>query len=206
MPLSPDDPAAPGTKPGAVQPPAAFYRPGSYQPWESAGFLMRRVLSSVLQQADAQLAEHDLTYVQWLPLYKLLLNSDTRSTCLARDLGMDPASVTRALDRIEAKGLLRRERSTTDRRRVELVLTEQGRAVATQVPEVLCDVLNAHLAGFSDAECRQLVSMLQRMLLNGDALRGGAALPASPPMPPTPSPVACPPSPPTAGTDATPQS
>ncbi len=206
MPLSPDDPAAPGPQPGAVQPPAAFYRPGSYQPWESAGFLMRRVLSSVLQQADAQLVEHDLTYVQWLPLYKLLLNSDTRSTCLARDLGMDPASVTRALDRIEAKGLLRRERSTTDRRRVELVLTEQGRAVATQVPEVLCDVLNAHLAGFSDAECRQLVSMLQRMLLNGDALRGGAALPASPPMPPTPSPVACPPSPPTAGTDATPQS
>jgi hypothetical protein len=87
-----------------VQPPAAFYRPGSYQPWESAGFLMRRVLSSILQLADAQLAEQDLTYVQWLPLYKLLLCSDTRSSTLAKDLGMDPASVTRALDRIEAKG------------------------------------------------------------------------------------------------------
>lgn len=206
MSLSPDDPQANGPEPGAVQPPAAFYRPGSYQPWESAGFLMRRVLSSVLQQADAQLAEHDLTYVQWLPLYKLLLNSDTRSTCLARDLGMDPASVTRALDRIEAKGLLRRERSTTDRRRVELVLTEQGRAVATQVPEVLCDVLNAHLAGFSDAECRQLVSMLQRMLLNGDALRGGAAAPAAPSASPSPSPAARPSSPPPEGAEATPES
>ncbi len=206
MSLSPDDPQAHGPEPGAVQPPAAFYRPGSYQPWESAGFLMRRVLSSVLQQADAQLAEHDLTYVQWLPLYKLLLNSDTRSACPARDLGMDPASVTRALDRIEAKGLLRRERSTTDRRRVELVLTEQGRAVATQVPEVLCDVLNAHLAGFSDAECRQLVSMLQRMLLNGDALRGGAAAPAAPSASSSPSPAARPPSPPPAGAEATPES
>lgn len=183
-----------------------FYQAGVYAPDKSIGFLMRRVLSSILQLADAQLAEQGLTYVQWLPLYKLLLNSDTRSTCLARDLGMDPASVTRALDRIEAKGLLRRERSTTDRRRVELVLTEQGRAVATQVPEVLCDVLNAHLAGFSDAECRQLVSMLQRMLLNGDALRGGAAAPVAPSASSSPSPAARPPSPPPAGAEATPES
>ena len=199
---APDD----AVPPSGLPPPSDFYRPGVYHPGESAGFLMRRVLSSILQQADAQLACHDLTYVQWLPLYKLLLNSDTRSTCLARDLGMDPASVTRALDRIEAKGLLRRERSTTDRRRVELVLTEQGRAVATQVPEVLCDVLNAHLAGFSDAECRQLVSMLQRMLLNGDALRGGAAAPAAPSASSSPSPAARPPSPPPAGAEATPES
>lgn len=180
-PTATDNPAVQPGDPPPLPPPADFYRPGAYVPMQSAGFLMRRVLSSILQQADAQLAEHDLTYVQWLPLYKLLLNSDTRSTCLARDLGMDPASVTRALDRIEAKGLLRRERSTTDRRRVELVLTEQGRAVAAQVPEVLCNVLNAHLAGFSGEECEQLVSMLQRMLLNGDALRGAAVVPSTPP-------------------------
>ena len=173
---APDD-AAPPSGPSGLPPPSDFYRPGVYHPGESAGFLMRRVLSSSLQQADAQLACHDLTYVQWLPLYKLLLNGDATSTCLARDLGMDPASVTRALDRIEAKGLLQRQRSTTDRRRVELALTPQGRAVATQVPQVLCQVLNAHLAGFSHAECGQLVSMLQRMLVNGDALRAvsGAA-------------------------------
>ena len=97
-----------------------FYQPGSYTPMESAGFLMRRVLGSILQQADAQLVEHGLTYVQWLPLYKLLLCSDATNAALAKDLGMDPASVTRALDRIEAKGLLRRERSTADRRVVRV--------------------------------------------------------------------------------------
>ena len=106
-----------------------FYQAGVYAPDKSIGFLMRRVLSSILQLADAQLAEQGLTYVQWLPLYKLLICADTNSSTLAKDLGMDPASVTRALDRIEAKGLLRRERSTTDRRVVHLVLTEEiGRA------------------------------------------------------------------------------
>lgn len=148
-----------------------FYQAGVYTPDKSIGFLMRRVLSSILQLADAQLAEHGLTYVQWLPLYKLLICSDTNSSTLAKDLGMDPASVTRALDRIETKGLLRRERSTTDRRVVHLVLTEEGRSVAAHVPKVLTQVLNGHLSGFSHGECTLMLSMLQRMLANGDALR-----------------------------------
>ena len=159
-----------------------FYRAGVYSPDKSIGFLMRRVLGSILQQADAQLAEHGLTYVQWLPLYKLLLCADTNSSDLAKALGMDPASVTRALDRIEAKGLLRRERSTTDRRVVHLVLTDEGRSVATQVPKVLTQVLNGHLSGFSHGECALMLSMLQRMLANGDALRE-ALQHASPPDP-----------------------
>ena len=152
-----------------------FYKPNEYTPTESAGFLMRRVLSSILQQADAQLEVHGLTYVQWLPLYKLLLCAETTNAQLAKDLGMDPASVTRALDRIEVKGLLRRERSTSDRRVVHLVLTEAGREVAEKVPPVLVDVFNAHLAGFRPEEFELLMSLLQRMLANGEAMRGGRA-------------------------------
>ncbi|MFD2754161.1 MarR family winged helix-turn-helix transcriptional regulator [Comamonas terrae] len=155
-----------------------FYQAGEYSPQQSVGFLMRRVISSILQAADAQLADQGLTYVQWLPLYKLLLcQENTTNATLAKDLGMDPASVTRALDRIEAKGLLRRERSTTDRRVVHLVLTEEGRRVAVEVPKVLSKVLNGHLAGFSHQECELLLSMLQRMLVNGDALRETLAAP-----------------------------
>lgn len=165
-----------------------YYQAGEYTPSDSVGFLMRRVLSSILQQADAQLADQGLTYVQWLPLYKLLLCQDSTSAALAKDLGIDPASVTRALDRIEAKGLLRRERSTTDRRVVQLVLTEEGRRVAVEVPKVLSLVLNKHLAGFSHAECALLLSLLRRMLANGEGLREPCAetpCPASPP--PAPS-------------------
>lgn len=162
-----------------------FYQAGVYSPDQSVGFLMRRVLSSILQVADAQLADQGLTYVQWLPLYKLLVCQEaTTNATLAKDLGMDPASVTRALDRIEAKGLLRRERSTTDRRVVNLVLTEEGRRVAVEVPKVLSRVLNGHLAGFSHPECELMLSMLQRMLANGDALRGTLASPPADDTPP----------------------
>ena len=44
-------------------------------------------------------------------------------------------------------------------------------AAIAEVPSVLSAIMNEHLAGFSEAEWRQLLSMLQRMLRNGEALR-----------------------------------
>ena len=61
--------------------------------------------------------------------------------------------------------------STTDRRVVQLALTEAGRTVAEKVPPVLVDVLNAHLAGFRPEEFEMLMSLLRRMDANGEALR-----------------------------------
>ena len=148
-----------------------FRSPRQYRPDESIGYLMKKVLSSILAQADSRLGCCDLTYAQWLPLYKLVVNEGQTMAGIARDLEMDPGAMTRSLDRLEAKGLVRRERSTEDRRVVNLVLTDEGQAVAGQVPAVLAEVLNGHLQGFTEAEWRQLLGFLQRMLANGDAMR-----------------------------------
>lgn len=151
--------------------PSPFYVPGQYRPEQSVGYLMRKVLSSILVQADAQLAAYDLTHAQWLPLYKLVMAEGNTVASLSRDLGLDPAALTRALDRLQAKGLVERVRSTHDRRVVHLVLTPAGREVAQHVPAVLADVLNGHLTGFSPAEWAQMLDMLGRMLVNGEAMR-----------------------------------
>lgn len=150
----------------------AFYAPGQYTPDQSVGYLMRKVLSSILSQADAQLAVHDVTYVQYLPLYKLMHCSECDTVAaLSRELEIDASAMTRSLDRLEAKGLVLRERSTADRRVVHLVLTDAGREVAAKVPGVLAEVLNGHLSDFSRSEWQLMLQMLQRMLTNGDALR-----------------------------------
>mgnify|MGYP001179628462 CR=1 FL=1 len=156
---------------------AEHYDPSKLVPENSVGYLMRKVMSSIRTQADAQLSLHDLTYAQWLPLFKLLKGcpDSVTAAALARDLDVDPAAITRMFDRLEAKGLVRRKRSTSDRRVVQLALTEAGREVAEKVPPVLVDVLNAHLAGFRPEEFELLVSLLQRMLANGEAMRGGRA-------------------------------
>ena len=163
--------ANPPTPCGSASTPADFYVPGQYRTDQSVGYLMRKVLSSILAQADAQLAVHDLTYVQWLPLYKLVMDEGNTMASLARDLAIDPGAMTRSLDRLAAKGLLRRERSSEDRRVMHLVLTDEGRNVAKEVPAVLAQVLNGHLRGFSLDEWQLLLQLLQRMLDNGDAMR-----------------------------------
>ena len=88
---------------------------------------------------------------------------------LARETQSDPGAMTRLLDRLEAKGFCRRQRSTDDRRVVRIELTPEGELAAQEVPIVLSEVLNEHLAGFSKTEWSQLKDMLKRMVANGEA-------------------------------------
>ncbi|WP_374673325.1 MarR family winged helix-turn-helix transcriptional regulator [Ideonella sp.] len=148
-----------------------FYVAGQYRPDQSYGFLMKRVLASVLAQADERLARYDLTHAQWLPLFKLSVRECDTAVSLARELSLDAGAMTRALDRLEAKGLVRRERSEADRRVVRVALTDEGRQVAKRVPPVMAEVLNNHLRGFSRAEWEQLLSLLGRLVANADAMR-----------------------------------
>jgi DNA-binding MarR family transcriptional regulator len=85
---------------------------------------------------------------------------------LARDLGVDAATMTRATDKLVARGWVERQRSCTDRRLVELHITPQGQHIAQQLKPVLTQTLNAHLAGFSMAEWQQLMGFLHRMQAN----------------------------------------
>ena len=154
---------------------AHFYQAETYTQEESVGSLMKGVIGSITHQVDRRLVEHDLTHAQWVPLFKLAHGECGTVAELARTLQSDPGAMTRALDRLEAKGLVARVRSSEDRRVVNLELTDAGRDVAAVVPAVLAEVLNLHLAGFTEPEWRQLLGMLQRMRANGDALRCAAA-------------------------------
>ena len=152
-------------------PRADFYSAEGYTQEESVGSVLKCVVGSITSQVDRRLVDHDLTHAQWVPLFKLAHGECGTVAELARTLQSDPGAMTRALDRLEAKGLVARVRSSEDRRVVNLELTDAGREVAAVVPAVLAEVLNLHLAGFSREEWRALLGMLKRMRANGDALR-----------------------------------
>ena len=151
---------------------SGFYDPADYKPQESIGFLMRRIVHEVSGQIERQFDSCGLTNAQWLPLYKLHLGSASTVAELARECQLDTGGMTRLLDRLEAKGLVRRERSSEDRRVVNLELTDEGREAARAVPTVLCRVQNAALTGFTPDEWQQLRDLLTRMLRNAQDLQG----------------------------------
>ncbi len=152
-------------------PPAEIYDAKRYCAEDSVGYLMKRIMVSLVNQADKELGPHDLTSAQWFPLLHLQRSGRSNVAELARWCQVDAGSMTRLLDRLEKKNLCRRVRSTDDRRVVNVELTDDGRAAIALAPTVLARVLNAHLAGFSTAEWLQLKDYLRRMADNGDAMR-----------------------------------
>ncbi len=151
--------------------PAAFYQGPTYKTQESVGYLMKRILLSLVYQADRRLAEHDLTTAQWGPLMRMKQEGRSTVAELARWSNTDAGAMTRLLDRLEKKGLCKRVRSTEDRRVVLVELTPDGESALVHVPGVLSDVMNAHLAGFSKTEWQALTTYLKRMAETGDVLR-----------------------------------
>ncbi|CAN0064996.1 unnamed protein product, partial [Phaeothamnion confervicola] len=108
----------------------------------------------------------DLTAMQWGPLLLMAEGRASTAAELARGMDIDTGAMTRMLDRLEAKGLVARARSASDRRVVQLELTAEGAKVASQIPQQLADVLNLHLKDFKADELHMLMGFLKRMIAN----------------------------------------
>jgi DNA-binding MarR family transcriptional regulator len=147
----------------------ALYRSETYAVDNSYGFMLRRVMGSLQRHLDRRLQPLDLTAMQLGPLVLLAAGKGNTAAQLARCLNIDTGAMTRMIDRLEAKGLLQRTRSNADRRVVLLELTPAGVATVDANAELLVEVLNLHLAGFTAAELAQLMGYLRRMLDNGAA-------------------------------------
>jgi DNA-binding MarR family transcriptional regulator len=151
-------------------PPVDFYRAHQYSANESIGYLVLRIQRSMNQATGKRMEPHGLTNAQWEPLFRLNKMSGATVAELAREMQIDPGATTRLLDRLEAKGLCKRVRSTEDRRVVNVELTAAGEEAAAKIPSALVDVMNAHLAGFSKTEWQALLGYLRRVLVNGENL------------------------------------
>ncbi len=130
----------------------------------SVFYLMRRALEVGRRGIDRELEPQELTSAQCAPLLKLYLNQASTVGELARECKHDAGSMTRLLDRLEAKGLCHRERLAKDRRTVIIRLTERGREVARAVPSILGKVEAAQLTRFSVEETELLHKLLRRIV------------------------------------------
>ena len=143
-----------------------LYSADHYKMEESLGLIIKRVHQSLLRSIDERMQAYDLTAMQWGPLFLVAKGYDTVAGC-ARLSNSDASSMTRMLDRLETKGLIRRIRSAADRRVVNIELTESGRKLADIIPRELAHVLNHHLRGFSTEEYETLKALLRRFEQNG---------------------------------------
>jgi DNA-binding MarR family transcriptional regulator len=128
---------------------------------------IKMVWSSLTRRVDGHMQPLELTGMQWEPVLLVWLKRADTVAALARVSQVGVPSMTRMLDRLEQKDLLRRERSETDRRVVNLHLTAKGKKVANKIWPIVVEGMHVHLDGFKKEELNQLSDLLGRMLANG---------------------------------------
>jgi DNA-binding MarR family transcriptional regulator len=143
----------------------------------SVGHLMGRARASLLAQLDADLERFGLSGMQFAVLKHVAEGTADTAADLCRFMHYDTGAMTRILDRLEEKALMRRERCREDRRVVYLRIAPNGRAQLPRLMAVASRVLETHLAGFSPGEIAALKNYLGRMIQNGEAQGDNQHLP-----------------------------
>lgn len=129
--------------------------------------LITRARSAVLSSFDTALESHGVTGAQFEVLKNLYRNTVETSASLCRALHYDTGSMTRMLDRLEEKGLVRRQRNARDRRVVLLRLTDSGERLMPRLRAAAKRALERHLAGFTPRQIDNLKDYLGRIIENG---------------------------------------
>ncbi|HWG30812.1 MAG TPA: MarR family transcriptional regulator [Steroidobacteraceae bacterium] len=149
-----------------------IYDANTYEPRKSVGHLMNRVRTAMFAALDAELgadtdlARFEVSAAQFVVIASLAMGEADSASQLCKGISYDAGAMTRMIDRLESKGLIRRRRDADDRRLVNIELTEQGREAFPKMRQCAMGVLNRFLRGFTQNEARQLESFLNRMLEN----------------------------------------
>ena len=78
----------------------------------------------------------DLTYPQYLVFVALWERDDITVGALGQRLFLDSGTITPLIKRLEARGLVRRQRDAHDERQVRIQLTPEGRALQAQAQAI----------------------------------------------------------------------
>ena len=116
----------------------------------------------IIKQYKPYLDEIDLTYTQYIAMMVLWEKKAVTVKELGNALFLDSGTLTPLLKKMEAKGLIHRQRSAEDERSLIVSLTEEGEALKEQALAVPYKM--AQCTGLAPEEAAQLYQLLYKML------------------------------------------
>ncbi len=105
---------------------------------------------------------YNVTAVQGMVIN--FLYDDDRITAgdLGKATGLDSATLTGILDRLETAGLVERKQHPRDRRAIQVCLTAKGKGIAAKTHALIDEANKEFLSGLSPREQEKLINMLRR--------------------------------------------
>jgi MarR family transcriptional regulator for hemolysin len=129
-------------------------------------FLLYDVARLMRTRADQRARRQGMTRAQWVILSWLERQSGISQSDLAGLVEVEPITVCRLVDRLEARGLVERRNDPKDRRVKRLHLTALAKPILDEIHAYRDELREEVTAGIPDAALKSQVDTLLRMKTN----------------------------------------
>jgi DNA-binding MarR family transcriptional regulator len=130
------------------------------------GYILSETKRLLSRRFEEKARHYGLTASQWRAVAQLSRSDGLTQVALASHLELEPMTVCRLVDRLEASGFIERLPDPADRRAKLVWLTPKSRAMMDKVREIALDVYEEAFAGFDAQERDALVAALKRVNAN----------------------------------------
>ncbi len=130
---------------------------------------LRRVIRAVDLRSKHLSKSVGLTGPQLMVMQNIQENPGIMVKDIAENINLSPATITNILDRLEARDLAQRIRSTTDKRKVGVFVTEKGKDALQDAPRPLQEHFIERFNHLKEWEQSQMVATMQRIATMMDA-------------------------------------
>ncbi|MBT2246760.1 winged helix-turn-helix transcriptional regulator [Sphingobium sp. BHU LFT2] len=135
-------------------------------PEKSLGYQVRRCHRRFDRLLNAYLSPHGLKSGFWYYLRVLWLGEGVTQKYLSDMTNVAENTTVTMINGMVAQGLVERTRDASDRRKLRIFLTDQGRALEQEMMQYAIDINQAALAGIDPQEIEICASVLGRMSAN----------------------------------------
>jgi DNA-binding MarR family transcriptional regulator len=144
---------------------------------------IRKIMRAVELRSRQLLYQTGVTGPQLAALQLAAQMDSASASAISRHLHLSRSTVTGVLDRLETRGLIKRNRNELDRRGNVIEVTPRGRDLLASAPPLLQDQFRRQLAKLDEWEQTSILASLQRLanMMDAEDLSVGAVLDAAAP-------------------------
>ena len=136
---------------------------------DSVVLALRKIIQVIDMNSKKLVKRVGLTGPQLVILQEISRFEEVTAGEIARAVSLSQATVTGILERTEKRGLISRQRSDSDKRRIMVRITETGDKILEDAPPLMQEAFVERFTSLQEWEQTMILSALQRLVVLMDA-------------------------------------
>ncbi len=142
------------------------WNPGSDEVRKHFGYVVHDLARQLRRHFETAAQHYELTLPQWRAIGQLSLTNGVSQVELAALCDTDPMTISGVVERLESKGLVRREADPDDSRAKIVMITDKARAMVQEMKELAEEVYVQAFDGIDEHERATTLRVLNKMSAN----------------------------------------